>query len=64
MMMFIVRDDGLYITDLYEKPGFIFIIKGLFIKSKEIFYKEIEIYKENYIQVKFRLKKTDEMLLK
>lgn len=64
MMIFIVGDDGLLITDLYEKPGFISIIEGSFTKLKKISCEEAEIYKENHIRVKFRLERIDKIPLK
>lgn len=60
-MMPMVGDDRLLITDLYKKPGFVSVMGGSFTKPKEMSYKEAEIYKENHIQVKFRLERTDEM---
>jgi len=55
------RDDGLLITDLYEKPGFVSVMGGSFTKPKEMSCEEAEIYKENHIRVKFGLERTDEM---
>lgn len=61
MMMPMVGDDGLLITDLYEKPGFVSVMGGMFTKPKEMSCEEAEIYKENHIRVKFGLERTDEM---
>ena len=61
MMMPVVGDDGLLITDLYEKPGFVSVMGGSFTKPKEMSCEDAEIYKENHIRVKFGLERTDEM---
>ncbi|KAG9236236.1 hypothetical protein BJ875DRAFT_457146 [Amylocarpus encephaloides] len=61
MMMPMVGDDGLLITDLYEKPGFVSVMGGSFNKPKEMSCEEAEIYKENHIRIKFGLERTDEM---
>ena len=61
MTMPMVGDDGLLITHLYGKPGFVSVMGAAFTKPKEMSCEEAEIYKENHIQVKFGLERTDEM---
>jgi hypothetical protein len=61
MMMPMVGNDGLLITDMSEKPGFVSVIGGPLDKSKEMTHGEAEIYKENHIRGKFGLEKSDEM---
>ncbi|TVY35196.1 hypothetical protein LSUB1_G005388 [Lachnellula subtilissima] len=61
MMPMVAGNDGLLITDLYEKPGFVSVMGGSLSKPKEMSCEDAEIYKENHIRGKFELEKTDEM---
>lgn len=61
MMMPMVGDDGLLITDLYEKLGFVSVMGGSFTKPKGMTCEDAETYKENHIRAKFGLERTDEM---
>lgn len=60
-MMPMVGDDGLLITDLYEKPGFVSVMGGSCTKPKEMSCEEAEIYKGNHNRIKFGLGGTDEL---
>lgn len=61
MMMPMVGDEGLLITDLHDKPGFVSVMGASLAKPKEITCEKAEIFKENYIRAKFGLEKSDEM---
>ncbi|KAG4415746.1 hypothetical protein IFR04_011110 [Cadophora malorum] len=61
MMMPTVGQDGLLITDLHGKPGFVSVMGGLFKEPKEMSCEDGEIFKGNHIRLKFGLEKSDEM---
>ncbi|KAF1948947.1 hypothetical protein CC80DRAFT_485288 [Byssothecium circinans] len=61
MMMPMVTDDGVLITQTPGKPGFAYVMGGALGKGREMSLPEAELYKDNHIRSKLGLERREEM---